>query len=70
MNMNVGPTDRVIRLTVATALFMLGFFGPWGQVVSWILVALGVVMLLVGITRICPIYSIFGVSTCPADPRK
>lgn len=70
MNVNVGPTDRVIRLTVATALFMLGFLGPWGQIVSWILVALGVVMLLVGITQKCPIYSVFGISTCPVDPGK
>lgn len=70
MNVNVGPTDRVIRLTVAIALFLLGFFGPWGVTVSWILVALGAVMLVVGITMRCPLYSILGVSTCPNDPGK
>lgn len=65
MNKNVGNTDQIIRLTVATALFMVGFMGPWGGLIQIALIAVGVVMLVVGLTRICPLYSIFGLSTCP-----
>lgn len=64
MQVNVGKTDRIVRWTIAIALFLLGFMGPWNMWISAILVILGLVMLVVGITRVCPIYSVFGISTC------
>lgn len=66
MQINVGKTDRIIRLTLATALFMLGFMGPWNIWVSAVLVIIGIVMLVVGITRKCPIFSILGWNSCEA----
>lgn len=67
MKVNVGKTDRVIRFTLGTALLLLGFFGPWGLTLSIILTVLGVVMFFVGFTRFCPIYTLFGMSTCKLD---
>ncbi|QIG55466.1 DUF2892 domain-containing protein [Altererythrobacter sp. BO-6] len=59
MSVNVGNMDRILRLVVGLALIAMVFVGPqtpWG----WI----GLVPLLTGLTRRCPAYSIFGLSTC------
>ena len=59
MNVNVGNTDRIIRIVAGLALIAWAalFNGPaW----AWI----GVVPLATGIFRICPAYSILGMNTC------
>lgn len=56
---NVGTTDRVLRIVLGLVLISLVFIGPktaWG----W----LGVIPLVTGFLRICPAYSLFGISTC------
>lgn len=59
MNVNVGSTDRIIRIVAGLVLIAWAalFNGP---VWAWI----GVVPLATGIFRICPAYSIFGINTC------
>jgi len=61
MKSNVGGIDRVLRITAGLALIALaltGVIGAWG----WI----GVVPLLTGLVRFCPVYPLLGLSTCPA----
>lgn len=59
MNVNVGSTDRIIRIVAGLALIAwAAFFG--GPVWAWI----GVVPLATGIFRICPAYSLLGINTC------
>lgn len=60
---NIGGLDQTIRLAVGTALVTMWIFGPiglWG--------ILGFIPLVTGLTRVCPIYPLFGISTCPAPP--
>ena len=60
MKANVGGLDRVARVVVGLALIALattGTVGVWG----WI----GVVPLLTGLVRWCPLYPLLGISTCP-----
>ena len=57
---NEGTIDRVLRVIAGVALVSLVFIGPetpWG----WI----GVVPLVTGLVGNCPVYSLFGISTCP-----
>lgn len=62
---NVGGIDRIARIIVGIVLIALVFVGDkvglaignWG----WI----GIVPLATGLMRTCPLYSIFGMSTCP-----
>ena len=57
---NEGTIDRAIRVIVGLVLLSLVFVGPktyWGLV--------GLVPLLTGSLGSCPLYSIFGFSTCP-----
>ena len=60
MTKNEGTIDRALRVIVGLVLIALVFVGPqtaWG----WI----GLVPLLTGLVGFCPLYRIFGLSTCP-----
>ncbi|WP_298355741.1 DUF2892 domain-containing protein [Rhodoblastus sp.] len=61
MTVNEGVPDRALRIIVGMVLIALVYtdkIGMWG----WI----GVVPLVTGAVGVCPLYSILGVSTCPA----
>lgn len=60
MKFNVGGIDRILRIVVGIvliALSLMGVIGVWG----WI----GVVPLVTGLFKFCPLYSILGMNTCP-----
>jgi len=57
--MNEHTIDRALRIMVGLFVLSLTFVGPhtlWGLV--------GVVPLLTGIAGTCPLYTLFGLSTC------
>jgi hypothetical protein len=59
MKPNEGGLDRILRIIVGLGLLSLVFVGPqtpWGYV--------GLVPLLTGLIGFCPLYAVFGVSTC------
>ena len=65
MKTNVGGIDRVLRIIVGLALIALaatGTVGVWG----WI----GVVPLLTGLVRWCPLYPLLGISSCPLQKNS
>jgi Inner membrane protein YgaP-like, transmembrane domain len=54
------PVERVIRVIAGLVLLSLVFVGPqtpWG----WI----GVIPILTGLSGLCPLYSLLGISTSP-----
>lgn len=69
MDKNVGSADRIIRIVAGVALIAFALFGPadiaW-KWVGWI----GVVPLLTAVLGICPLYSIFGLRTCPMQKKS
>lgn len=59
MTSNIGSWDRSLRIGVGLVLLSLVFVGPqtlWGLV--------GLVPLITGLARLCPVYRVFGVNTC------
>jgi hypothetical protein len=57
---NVGSVDRVLRATLGLAVLSLAFVGPqtpWGY--------LGLIPLFTATIGWCPLYSLFGINTCP-----
>ncbi len=57
---NEGKVDRVLRVIVGAVLISLVFLGPktlWG----WI----GLVPFVTGLLGTCPVYTMFGMRTCP-----
>jgi hypothetical protein len=64
MKINVGGTDRILRIVVGLVLILLvltGQIGAWG----WI----GVVLLATGLFRMCPLYTVLGMNTCPMSQK-
>jgi type IV secretory pathway TrbD component len=61
MKLNVGSTDRMIRIAIAIVAAILAVVvgGTFG-VVLWIVAA---IMLVTGIVRVCPLYMPFKFST-------
>ncbi len=58
MTGNVGNMDKTVRLVLALLIASIGiYFKSW-----WGLVAF--VPLITGLISFCPIYKIFGLSTC------
>jgi DUF2892 family protein len=62
---NEGPVERILRIVAGIGLLSLTVVGPhtgWGLV--------GLVPLATGIVGSCPLYSLFGLSTCPMKPAE
>ena len=60
---NEGTVDRVLRVVVGLALIAGYFLYPEGSY-SWLFL-LGIIPLVTGLLGSCPLYSIFGINTCP-----
>lgn len=63
MKKNVGNIDRILRVVLGLAL-LAGFFLNADGAYRW-LYLIGIVPLATGLMSSCPIYSIFGLSSCP-----
>lgn len=64
MPTNEGAADRALRVVLGIAILSLAFVGPhtpWGY--------LGFVPLLTGVFGFCPLYTVFGYSTCPVKNK-
>ncbi len=68
MTANVGTLDRIVRAALGAVLLYLAFLSglPLFDQALWkyLAAAVGVVMLVVAATRVCPVYSLFGLRTC------
>jgi hypothetical protein len=60
MQANVGGIDRTLRIVIGSLLLLVSMtsnaIGLWG--------VLGMIPIVSGFMRFCPLYSIIGVSTC------
>ncbi|MBH0097185.1 DUF2892 domain-containing protein [Psychrobacter sp. NZS113] len=58
MKMNIGSTERLLRIIAGVVIIGLGmYYGSWWGVI-------GLVPLLTGLSRFCPLYSMLGMNTC------
>jgi hypothetical protein len=60
---NVGGIDRILRIVVGLAL-IAGFFLNTEGAYRWAYL-IGIVPLFTGLFGTCPLYRLFGFSTCP-----
>jgi len=68
MTVNVGTLDRIARAALGVVLLYLAFFSGitlFDGAAKYIAAIVGVVMLATAAMRSCPIYTIFGIKTCP-----
>ena len=70
MTTNVGTLDRALRTALGIGLLYLAFLSGLpafdGALLKYGAAIVGVVMIVVAASRVCPIYSIFGIKTCKA----
>jgi hypothetical protein len=64
MKKNMSSADRIIRLVISAILVTLYFTNIIGGTVGLILLILAAVFTITSIISFCPLYSIFGISTC------
>ena len=62
MKANVGGIDKTLRIVVGIALLV--FYFASGSSMRWIGL-IGIVPLATGLFNFCPLYSLFGISSCP-----
>jgi len=58
--MNIGIVDRIIRIIAGLILIGLAYtntIGVWGYI--------GVIPLVTGLVKWCPLYTLLGIRTCP-----
>jgi Protein of unknown function (DUF2892) len=67
MQMNLGRLDRFVRVFVAFILLSLSLFLP--NPLKWFGL-LGLIPLTTALFRWCPLYALFGLSTCPTCRTK
>jgi hypothetical protein len=65
LRVNEGPIDRIARIAAGAALLAIAVLGLVASPLSLVAGALGAILLLTGVTGFCPLYAVFGVSTCP-----
>lgn len=57
---NEGVVDRVARVALGAGLVSLVFVGPHTPF-GWV----GAIFVVTGLIGSCPLYRVFGISTCP-----
>jgi hypothetical protein len=65
MKQNMGNADRIIRIILAAVFAILYINGSVTGVLGVVLLILGGVFVLTSLMGSCPLYSLFGISTCP-----
>ncbi len=65
MKKNVGRIDVIIRIVLAVIFAVLYFSGVVTGTFGYVLLGLAAISVLTSFMGRCPLYSIFGINTCP-----
>lgn len=66
---NESSLDRIIRAVIGVVALVLAFTTLTG-IVQVIALVVGVIMLFTAAVGFCPLYRIFGISTCPVPGSR
>ena len=64
MKRNMGTTDKAIRIIVAIGIALLYYFNIIEGTLAYVLMAIAIIFLLTSFINFCPLYKVFGISTC------
>lgn len=70
MNTNEGTIDRVLRAVGALVAFIAAFAVGIGSIVGIVLAVVGAILLVTSAVGFCPLYRVFGMSTCKVPAPK
>ncbi len=63
----MGSADRIIRLLIVAVIIVLYFTNVISGTLAIILGVVAAIFLLTSLVSFCPLYSLVGLSTCPAE---
>ena len=66
MTTNESALDRGVRALIAVAAFIGAFMVGFGSVWGVVLVVVGAIVAVTAAVGFCPLYRVFGISTCKA----
>lgn len=64
MNKNMGTVDRTVRVILAVSVALLYMTGQISGMAAIILGVVATIFVLTSLIGMCPLYSVFGWSTC------
>ncbi|MEO0899536.1 MAG: DUF2892 domain-containing protein [Bacteroidota bacterium] len=69
MKKNMSTLDRIVRLVLVAAMVTLYLTNVVSGTVGIILIVASVILAFTSTVSFCPLYAIFGVSTCPVEQK-
>jgi hypothetical protein len=67
MKKNMGFADRLVRVLIAAIVAVLYFTGVVTGTLGIVLLLLAGVFVATSLISFCPLYTLFGLSTCPVS---
>ncbi len=64
MTLNMGQADRIVRPLIAIILIALFFTNTLNGTLGIIALVVAGIFLLTSVVGMCPLYRLFGISTC------
>ncbi len=64
---NVGKIDSIVRYIIAALLVIAYAMGWISGLLGIVALVVAVVMVVTGFIHLCPLYRLFGISTCAAN---
>lgn len=70
MKKNMGVADKIIRILVAIVIVALYFTGVIKGALGIVLMIIAGIFVLTSLISFCPLYTIFGLRTCPREKTE
>lgn len=70
MKKNMGNIDRIIRVLIAVVVSVLYFMDILTGTLGIVLMAFAGIFVLTSLISFCPLYTLFGFSSCPVKEKK
>ncbi len=70
MKKNMGAVDKLVRLVVALLIIIAYYQEIVTGVLAIVFLIVSGIFVLTSLVSICPLYSIFGIKTCPLEKKK
>ncbi len=67
MKINMGTTDRIIRLVAAAIILGLYFMEVLTGTLAIIALIVAVIFALTSVVKFCPLYTLLGMNTCSRE---
>ncbi|WP_299362797.1 DUF2892 domain-containing protein [Winogradskyella sp.] len=64
MKKNMSNLDKGIRILIAIGVALLYYFNIIEGTLVYVLMAIAIIFLITSLINFCPLYRIFGISTC------